>query len=87
MVRGPDMGITGMLQLAETQATTRAPFAPSALVPFYELESAVLRILETPNALARYLEGEDIFEGCARHSDEAALRKARDLLQLAIPGA
>ena len=47
----------------------------------------VLRILETPNALVRYLHGEDIFQGCARYTPEHELRAARaQLVQLEVPG-
>jgi len=41
--------------------------------------------LETPNALARYLHGEDIFAQCARFSSPESLQAAAHLLDLHIP--
>jgi hypothetical protein len=86
IVRTADHGIAAQLMLAETLATAGAPLPPGEAPPLYEMQSMVLRILETPNALVRYLHGEDIFQGCARHSPEPQLRAARErLLQLHVP--
>jgi Fe-S-cluster containining protein len=86
VVRTPEQGFTAQLTLAEFLATPEGPVPQDTPPPMYEMQSAVLRILETPNALVRYLHGEDIFQGCARHTPEPELRKAREnLLQLQVP--
>jgi Fe-S-cluster containining protein len=86
VVRTPDQGITAQLSLAEILATGQGSVPDDGVPLLYEMQSMVLRILETPHALVRYLNGEDIFAGCARHSPEAELRQAREhLVQLQIP--
>jgi Fe-S-cluster containining protein len=86
VLRSLDQGIGSILTLAETLAPHRAPLPQTACPPMYEMQSAVLRILETPNALVRYLHGEDILAGCARLTDEAELTAAhQQLVQLHIP--
>jgi Fe-S-cluster containining protein len=85
-LRTADSAIAAQLTMAEICAIEGAPFPQSDIAPAYEMQSAVLRILETPNALVRYLHGEDIFAGCARNTSEAELRQARqNLVQLQIP--
>ena len=87
-VRLYDYGLAMTLTLAESQVAAQPPLPPEEATPFYEMQSAVLRILETPNALVRYLHGENIFQGCARHTPETALRAARStLVQLQVPSA
>jgi Fe-S-cluster containining protein len=87
VVRTPDQGITAQLTIAETLAAPQPPMPAAEVPPLYEMQSMVLRILETPNALVRYLHGEDIFQGCARHTPETQLRAARDVfVHLQVPG-
>lgn len=75
-----------MAAIAGQHLAGQAPPLPQTALPqFYEMQSAVLRILETPNALVRYLHGEDIFAGCARHSPTERLQQTGDLLQLHVP--
>jgi Fe-S-cluster containining protein len=79
-------GFTAQLTVAEFLETERPQLPSDDIPPAYEMQSAVLRILETPQALVRYLHGEDIFAGCERRTPEATLRKAREnLLQLQLP--
>ena len=85
VVRGPDSGVLAMFTAAEVLASAQAPLPATSSLPLYEMQSAVLRILDTPNALVRYLHGEDIFEGCARFTAETELCTAGELLQLTLP--
>jgi hypothetical protein len=47
----------------------------------YEMQSAVLRALETPNAFERYLQGEAIFAGCLAWGSVREARAKRDMIQ------
>jgi hypothetical protein len=86
VLRLPDQAINVQLVIAEARAAAQPPLPAGEGAPFYEMQSAVLRILETPNALVRYLHGEDIFAGCARHTPETELRAAsQQLVQLQVP--
>jgi Fe-S-cluster containining protein len=86
VVRTLDRGITAQLTVAEFLTAQCPPLPVGEIPPVYEMQSAVLRILETPHALVRYLHGEDIFAGCARHTPEPELRMAQEhLLQLHVP--
>ena len=85
-VRMSDHGLAMTLTLAESQVAAQPPLPLGESTPFYEMQSMVLRILETPGALVRYLHGENIFDGCARFSPEADLREAHhSLVQLQVP--
>jgi hypothetical protein len=86
VLRSLDHGLGSVLTLAEVLATGQPPFPQTDCPPMYEMQSVVLRILETPNALVRYLHGEDIFAGCARLTEETDLAASRQqLVQLHVP--
>jgi len=85
VLRGPaEMTLALALTVAEMQALGRPPFPPTGL-PSYEMQSAVARILDTPQALTRYLHGEDIFQGCIPLTAADTLRDAQQLWQLSVP--
>lgn len=73
------MGVSGGLQRALARAKLDANL--------YELNSAVLRALETPDAVGRWLRGEDVFDGCFCTDPHSPPRKPRTTVRLDGPNA
>jgi Fe-S-cluster containining protein len=85
VLHGPFSLIYLALHVGSLIALSSVPFPDTELTPFYELQSAVLCVLETPQALERYLDGEDIFVDCERCESLEELKQFSQLVQLSVP--